>query len=248
MKSMPDPPPDLSHWPVPKEQPSLGADEVHVWILELEVAAPRLEELGAVLSRDERERASKFRFPELRRRFTVSHAGLRMILGRYLGMNPGSIVFQYAERGKPSLDPRLGRELPEFNLAHSSELALVAIAPDRVVGVDLERKQWKASLKDIATRYFSPGECGILEDAATTTEKADCFYSLWSMKEAILKATGEGIADLTRVEVLPELKATGDEVDAARWRLHDLSPIAGFGAALAVEGEGARLSCWRWEG
>ena len=130
----------------------------------------------------------------------------------------------------------------------SSELALVAIAPDRVVGVDLERKQWKASLKNIATRFFSPGECGILENAATTTEKADCFYSLWSMKEAILKATGEGIADLTKVEVLPELKSSGDEVDAARWRLHDLSPIDGFGAALAVEGEGARLSLWRWEG
>ncbi len=168
MKSMPDPPPDLSHWPVPKEQPSLAADEVHVWILELEVAASRLEELGAVLSGDERERASRFKFPELRRRFTVSHAGLRMILGRYLGMNPRSIAFQYAERGKPSLDPSLGRELPEFNLAHSSELALVAIAPDRVVGVDLERKQWKDSLEDVATRYFSPGECGILKSATTT--------------------------------------------------------------------------------
>ena len=248
MKSMPDPRPDLAHWPVPGGELSLGADEVHVWILELEAAAPRLEELGAVLSEDERERASRFKFPELRRRFTVSHAGLRIILGRYLGMNPGSIVFQYAERGKPSLDPSLGRELPEFNVAHSSELALVAVSSGRVVGVDLERKQWKDSLEDVATRYFSRGECGILRDATTTTEKADCFFSLWSMKEAILKATGEGITDLTRVEVLPELKVTGDEVDATRWKLHDLSPIAGFGAALAVEGAGVRLSCWRWEG
>jgi 4'-phosphopantetheinyl transferase len=248
MKTMPDPPPDLSHWVVPKSQPCLGADEVHVWILELDVAARRLEDLGAVLSGDERERASRFKFPELRRRFTVSHAGLRIILGGYLGMNPGSIAFQYAERGKPSLDASLGWELPEFNLAHSSELALIAIAPDRVVGVDLERKQWKDSLADVATRYFSRGECGILGNAATPTEKADCFFSLWSMKEAILKATGEGITDLTKVEVLPELKAVGGEVDAARWKLHDLSPIAGFGAALAVEGGGAQLSFWRWEG
>lgn len=248
MKRMPEPRPDLAHWPAPAEPLSLGSDDVHVWVLELEAAPPRVEALGAVLSDDERERASRFRFPALRRQFSVAHAGLRTILGRYLGVHPASLVFQYGDRGKPFLDPCLGRERLEFNLSHSSELALVAVASGRVVGVDLERKEWKDSLEGVATRYFSPGECEILMGRDTPAAKADCFFSLWSRKEAILKATGEGITDLTRVEVLPELRVSGDEVDATRWTLHDLPPIDGFGAALAVEGEGARISCWRWEG
>jgi len=248
MKSMPDPPPDLTPWPVPDEHPSLEAGDVHVWVLELETTAPRVVELAALLSDDERERAAHFKFPGLRRRFTLSHGGLRIILGRYLGVHPGSITFQYSERGKPSLDASLGRELPAFNLSHSSELALLAVSPGRVVGVDLERKDWKDSLEDIAGRYFSTRECGILQGASAPPAKADCFFHLWTMKEAILKATGEGISDLTRVEVLPELRVSGDEVDASRWALHELPSIAGFGAALAVEGEGARVRCWRWEG
>jgi 4'-phosphopantetheinyl transferase len=248
MKSMPDPPPDLTHWPVPDEHPSLRAGDVHVWILDLEATGPRVVELETLLSDDERARAARFKFPGLRRRHIVSHAGLRVILGRYLDRHPASLAFRYSERGKPSLDPGLGPELPEFNLSHSSELALVAVSPLRVVGVDLERQDWKDSLEDVAKRYFSSRECGILRDAPSPSEKADCFFHLWTMKEAILKATGEGITDLTRVEVLPELKVTGDEVDASRWTLHDLPPIAGFGAALAVEGDGARVTCWRWEG
>lgn len=248
MKRMPEPRPDLSHWPVPTASPSLGPDDVHVWILELEAEPPRVDALRVVLGEEERERASKFKFPELKRRFTVAHAGLRTILGRYLRLPPAILVFRHTDRGKPSLDPCFGKERPEFNLAHSSDLALLAVASTRVVGVDLERKEWNDSLEDVARRYFSPGECEILKARSTPDGKAECFFSLWSKKEAILKATGEGISDLTRVEVLPELRVTGDEVDAARWALHDLPPIDGFGAALAVEGEDARISCWRWEG
>ena len=116
-----------------------------------------------------------------------------------------------------------------------------------MVGVDLERADWKDSLEDVATRYFSRRECGILRDAAGPSGKAKCFFRLWTMKEAILKATGEGIRDLTKVEVLPTLHVTGDEVDASRWVLHELPPIDGFGAALAVEGAGALVSCFRWK-
>lgn len=247
MKSMPDPPPDLTRWHLPKEHPSLEPDAVHVWILPLEVAGSRLGELGQLLDPEERERAARFKLPGLGRRFTVSRAGLRILLSRYLGTEPERLTFRYGSRGKPFLSPWRGQDHPQFNLAHSSELALVAVASGRIVGIDLERKQWKDSLQDIAKRYFSPTECELLQREVSREAKADRFFALWSMKEAILKATGEGIADLTKVEVQPELRALSDEFDLMRWRLHEVTPIAGFSAALAVEGEGARVSCWRWE-
>ena len=238
--------PTAERWCIPTSQPCLREDEVHVWLLELDVAESLREELGSVLSPDERERAENFKLSSPRRRCVVSRAVLRIILGQYVQVDPDRLVFRYAPHGRPTLVASSEKSVPDFNLAHSGDLALIAVSLNRGVGVDIERQRWKDSLERIASRYFSPRECELVR-AAAPAEKANCFFSLWTRKEAILKATGSGIRDLSKIEVVPELQVTMEDSGVDRWTLMDLPPISEFASALAVEGPGVRLLCWRWQ-
>src|SRR5881394_833913 len=105
-------------------------DAVDGWCVRLD-AAP--EPFYATLSDDERSRAARFRFERDRQRFVVARGVLRELLGRYLDIDPGQIRFVYNAFGKPELHPDFGGGL-NFNLAHSADLALIAIARDARVG------------------------------------------------------------------------------------------------------------------
>src|SRR5947209_6191932 len=104
------------------------AGELHVWAAHLDETSfdPDL------LSPDERERAARFRFERDRRRYECRRHLLRVLLGRYLRENPGTLRFHYGPQGKPELT---GCAL-QFNLSHSDAHALFAFAQTEV-GVDL---------------------------------------------------------------------------------------------------------------
>jgi hypothetical protein len=93
---------------------------------------------SGILSDDERSRADKFYFNRDRRRFIVARAGLRIILGRYLGIEPEQLRFHYNRYGKPSLSGHSGEDELRFNVSHSRDLALHAITREGNVGIDVE--------------------------------------------------------------------------------------------------------------
>ncbi len=93
--------------------------------------------LRSRLSSDELARAARFHFERDRTRFSVARAALREILAHYLGTSPAEIAFVYGDHGKPALAPPYG-DL-RFNLSHSHDLALCAVARGSEVGVDVER-------------------------------------------------------------------------------------------------------------
>ena len=78
----------------------------------------------------------RFRFEKDRRRYLIGRGGLRTLLGRYLDLAPQDLRFETAAAGKPHLASGQG-EL-QFNLAHSGEFVLIAIAESRKVGIDVE--------------------------------------------------------------------------------------------------------------
>ena len=116
-----------------------------------------------MLSDDERNRSARFRFEKGRRRFVVARGALRELLGRYLGTDPGQIRFTYNAFGKPELHPDFGDRL-KFNLAHSGDLTLIAIARDADVGVDVEciEGRGESSYADVAQNFFSATEVDAL--------------------------------------------------------------------------------------
>jgi 4'-phosphopantetheinyl transferase len=155
--------------------------EVDVWLVDLAPAGIWLPPTPA-----EQERADGFVSAPMRQRHLRSHAALRAILRRYTTADPD---FAIAAHGKPYLPA-----VPElkFNLSHSQEMALVAVALEMEVGVDVERLRPLPECLMIAERFFPPADAAAL--AETPAERReDEFFRRWTRFEAVLKARGIGL-------------------------------------------------------
>ena len=230
-----------SAWKTPAAAPELATDEVHVWRLDLEDAVAD----DTYLSPDERERAGRIAAQRHRQRFVAARSVLRCLLAQYLGCEPAEVAFAYGEHGKPALQEG---DLC-FNLSHSHEMALYAVARARAVGVDVEWPRPKVAHEQIAERFFSLEEREALSSVSTPEKKA-AFYNIWTRKEAYIKARGDGITaglDTFGVSLGAEAALVhSDEGQAAlaRWRLQALAPSPGDVAALCAAGAW-RVRCLR---
>jgi 4'-phosphopantetheinyl transferase len=231
---------DAIIWPMPPEELALGATDVHVWAASLEPPAEFIARCATVLSPDEKERASRFRFDKHRTRFIAGRAILRSLLGQYLNCPPEQLQFVYGLHGKPALAGQFAESV-HFNLAHSEDLALFIVTRIGAVGVDVEQIRPMTDADDLVERFFSSRENALFQQLSDE-QKSIAFFNLWTRKEAWLKATGEGIADsLNRVEVtfLPDepadLLALPEGSDSnTNWVLRELNPAPGFTGALAL--------------
>lgn len=240
--------PEPGGWRAGPADPQLADGDVHVWSVDLEVDDATIAALARGLVADERARAARFRLAAARRRFVVTRSVLRDVLGRSLGVAPGTLAFVTGVHGKPALVTPPGDAL-RFNVAHSASVALCAIGRGREVGVDVEQVR-DIDVTRLAARFYAPAEQAALAalppDAARRT-----FFRLWTCKEAYLKAIGTGVSrPLRDVDVTladePRLAVAGEAAEGARWTLRELGVDPAYAAALAVEGRDWRLSGWRW--
>ncbi|MDH4217048.1 MAG: 4'-phosphopantetheinyl transferase superfamily protein, partial [Gallionella sp.] len=174
------------------------------------------------------------------------------IVARYLAAAPAAIRFEYGPHGKPQLDAshQLAHPL-HFNLAHSNELALLAVTGLGAIGIDIEKMRPDFPSAQIARRYFSAGEIEALGNLAPP-EYAEAFFRCWTRKEAFIKATGRGLnlpldqfdVTLASGEAAALLRTAWDKDEAAHWSLRELQAGNGFTAALAVRGHDFQMHCW----
>lgn len=150
---------------------------------------PTLEPDTSTLSPDELARAARYRFDADRRTFVFARATLRRLLAGEVGAEPAALVFDYGAHGKPRLSrfPEL-----EFNLAHTREAIAIAIAA-HPVGIDIERVAPERAALDGAASFFAPAECAALARCAPES-RHELFFALWTLKEAYVKARGEGLS------------------------------------------------------
>ena len=247
-------------WIRPTRKLDLTADRVDVWRVHLSSTTPN----EASLSADERQRAARFHFDTDRDRFVVAHASLRDILSRFMQCEPNELVFSVNEYGKPSLNrsndfSRSTTEVVttkdvEFNLSHSGDFALIAVARGRKVGVDVEFIREDIELENLARRNFSPREVSELM-ALPPKQRTFGFFHCWTRTEAYIKAQGLGLSlplDSFDVSLSPNepaiLRATRpDTNEASRWSLHSLNVESNYAAALAVEGNVLEIRYWEWK-
>jgi 4'-phosphopantetheinyl transferase len=97
-----------------------------------------------------------------RRRFIVGRGVLRAILGLTLRIEPSRLRFRYGAQGKPQIEAAVGECALRFNLAHSQELALVAVGCGRELGIDVEQVHPLLDAQGIADQFFSEGESDAL--------------------------------------------------------------------------------------
>ena len=198
------------------------------------------DESWSILSSTERERANRFASDRDRGRFMAAQGLLRTILGSCLGAQPQRLVIGYSAKGKPSLGGTFANCGLEFNLAHSGDLAVFAVARHGVVGIDVEQIRPVPELSTIIERFLSARECAEIK-RLSGEQAARVFFRIWTRKEAWLKATGEGISGLPGS--IEAFGPPGEESISSRplaspsetrFCLHDLAPAPGFLCALAV--------------
>lgn len=239
-------------WEPAPPRPRPDGDEVHVWRAALARTPPEVEALKGLLSEDELRRAGRFHFPRDRSNFVVARGTLREILSLYVGLPPALLRFDYNAFGKPELTRAHAGTRVRFNLSHAGGLALYAVAGGREVGVDVEAVRESVPCEELAANFFSPREVAALL-ALPARDRRRAFFECWTRKEAYIKARGEGLSlplDSFDVSLTPgepaALLRTGEGREAAGWTLRELTPGDGYAAAVAVEGVGWRLRCWRW--
>jgi 4'-phosphopantetheinyl transferase len=187
----------MHHWQTPPLRLELGASDVHIWRASLACPAEQLRHYHHLLSADEQGRAARFKFSEHQQHFIAGRGILRTLLGRYLNIEPQHLQFVYGAHGKPAL----AHATPvQFNLAHSQGVALYAITRDRPIGVDLEYLRPLNDLVSLAQRFFAASEHAALV-ALPSEQQTTAFFRYWTSKEAYLKATGSGLAQLQGLEI-----------------------------------------------
>lgn len=243
----------MKHWPKPPADLVLGAEEVHVWRIDLDAVDLLRSPCRLWLSHDERERAARRPRERDRLRWIAGRVSLRGILAGYLRCDPGEIRFLYGGNGKPMLAADADPEGLQFNLTHSGAIALVAVARDRAVGVDVETVRAVKNAAALAARVFSPAEQAALQ-SIPEAERLEAFFACWTRKEAWLKARGAGIfqapqrfhVSVSPGDARPLLAVPGQPREAHRWSLHTLWPGEPWAAALAVEGRTETPQQWQW--
>jgi 4'-phosphopantetheinyl transferase len=179
----------------------------------------------------ERERRRALRRAEDQARFTVAAALLRLVAGRRLGVAPGELAIDRTceDCGRPHGRPQLPGTGLAASISHSGDRVAVAITNAAAVGVDVEQ------VKPISVEQLASHVLGEDEAAATLGE----FFCYWTRKEAVVKATGEGLrmalskVVVTRPGQPPALLRYGDRTDLVA-SLADLDAGDGYAAAVAV--------------
>ncbi len=154
--------------------------EIDIWRIRLDdarVPPPTAEEAA---------RAARFHFPILGKRYLCAHGALRAILARYTA---AELEFAAMEHGKPYLP---GAPQVKFNLSHSHGMALVGVALDVEIGVDVEQVRTLPDYEAIAERYFPPSEAAAHAAVPALGRPRD-FFLRWTRIEAVLKARGVGL-------------------------------------------------------
>ena len=156
------------------------------------------EETRQVLSREEQQKADAFVKSEERERYLRSHLYLRKILSTYMPqISPSEWVFRHNRYGKPAIANRTDKSL-YFNLSHTASCAYVIISEHALCGIDVEVQKTMEITQGICELVLSKEE---LYYYSILDNKESVFYTLWTLKEAHLKALGSGLMEISPTEL-----------------------------------------------
>lgn len=153
-----------------------------------------LQELGQLLSAEERQRGARFLHAEDRHRFLLTRASVRTVLSRYAPVAPQDWTFTANAHGRPAIATSHPHAADLcFNLSHTRGLIVLGVCRDRELGVDVENLRERLPSPGIAERFFSPQESAALA-ALPEPLRHERFFAYWTLKEAYIKARGRGLS------------------------------------------------------
>jgi 4'-phosphopantetheinyl transferase len=232
----------------------LPTGEVHVWHATLD---PELSPPAAppTLSVAERSRAKGYRFDRDRRRFLSSRTLLRLLLSAYVDAPPAKLEFDTTCRfcGELHGKPRLVGADPDFDfsLAYAEGAFLLAISAAGPVGADIEAIPPLDSIDDLLLAAATAAEARAMS-VMEAEDRRHALARLWTLKEAVLKATGHGLGvdprelELSGLDSAPRLAGTPREWGTpTRWHLRSIDQGGPYAAALALPRAPVAVETWK---
>jgi 4'-phosphopantetheinyl transferase len=189
----------------------------------------RALQLQELLQPAEAVRAKKYYKEEDQYRFLIARASLRILLGKYANQHPAKIEFVLGTNKKPLATNTPGLH---YNISHCKDWILLAIAHTEV-GVDVERVDELFPFEDILTDSFSLPEQRFIKQSPVSRQ---AFYQVWTRKEALVKATAQGIdADFSNVPALDGRHHVADSKSSsiADWTVSSFEAAPNYIAAIA---------------
>lgn len=239
-------------WTVRPQHLVLADNEIHIWRASLRQTATVRRRLWSHLTGEEQTRSRGFHRREDQSRFVVARGFLRAILAHYVGRPPCHLAFRQGDRGKPALSNPADSGMC-FNVSHSRDLALYAIARNEDVGVDLEWIQSEVPWAAVAERFFSATELNRLR-VLPPEARRKMFFQYWTCQEAYGKASGQGLevpfVELTGwapADLAPAKPLANDHPpDATGLNLWSFAAAAGYVASVAAKGRAWRFKFWQY--
>jgi len=203
---------------------------IDVWKASSDLNPTLVYSFKSMLTANEVERAARFYQQNDRDRFITSRAALRVILGKYLNMAPEAIEFEPGVNKKPFIKNGNQNNL-QYNLSHSGDAILLAVAKSPI-GADVEFINHDFGYRDVLADNFSPGEVNYITEA----DSIHRFFKLWTRKEAITKATAQGLdCDLRLLPGLDGTAAVADGIIASteNWIINSFNLNTQYIASVA---------------
>lgn len=229
-----------TNWQAPNQFPELAVGEVHIWRLPLNADKKELKQLAQLLTPEERQRAELSYFEHSYRERVMSRSTLRSLLGRYLQQDPKEIALSTTTLEKPFLAHVKDFH---FNVSHAGGYVLLAFTRIAAIGVDLELINPKIKITGLVNRFFSRLEVPVIlgEDPAS---QAPAFFRAWTRKEALIKATGNGLSTpLDQFGVSIELDKAVEVLhtdwapeEVGSWNLRSFTVTDSLPGAVALKG------------
>ncbi len=167
-----------------------GLKNIDVWRINITTSIPHLIDLQKLLDLQETEKSQRYRKENDRQSRIIGRAVLKILLSRYLSVDPKEISFKLDHNKKLLLQNIISKNL-YFNVSHSEDWILIAISTNPI-GVDVEKINASFTYQNLLDFSFSLEEKEYIQSAANPHQN---FYELWTRKEALLKATGKGLTD-----------------------------------------------------
>ena len=180
--------------------------QIHLYTISLDQMRVHSKILVQTLTPKEIKYANSYAFNHLTENYIISRSLLRHILSHYIGIPANVLEFQLGPYGKPYITSSQNKmHNLKFNLSHSKDMLCIAVTKNTEVGIDVEFRDNKRSIQSLYSMVLTKQEQEYINSLNSVSVKLDFFYSVWTLKEAIVKALGYGLSyDLTKINLILE--------------------------------------------
>ena len=166
----------------------LRENELHIWQITLSSDPSLLDICKSLLSREELKKIRWLKFEKDQNKNIISQGVLRLLLSDYLKVENSELILKRHRKGKPFIE---NNKSLFFNMSNSGNLCVYAFSRQGEVGIDIEEKKSLPDIDDLILKNMKGQEIDYINNHPD--QKENSFFRFWTLKEAYLKAIGEGM-------------------------------------------------------